>query len=116
MGVGVGDYDGEGWPDIVRTNFSDQVTTLYRNNGDGSFRDASLQAGLGVNRKYLGFGAGFLDFDNDGWQDIFLANGHVYSQIAERKLYLAYRQPPLLYRNRRDGRFEDVRERLEAAC
>ncbi|MGI9069785.1 MAG: FG-GAP repeat domain-containing protein [Bryobacteraceae bacterium] len=94
--------------DIVRTNFSDQLTTLYRNNGDGTFRDASLEAGLGINRKYLGFGAGFFDYDNDGWEDIFLANGQVYSQIAGRGLYLNYKQPRLLYQNLRNGRFKDV--------
>ena len=108
MGVGVGDYNGDGWLDIVRTNFSDQVTTLYRNNGDGTFADASLAAGLGVNRKYLGFGAGFVDFDNDGWKDIFLANGHVYAQLDGRKLHVTYKQPKVLYRNLRNGRFEDV--------
>ena len=108
MGVGVGDYNGDGWFDIVRTNFSDQVTTLYQNNGDGTFYDASLQAGLGINTKYLGFGAGFFDFDNDGWKDIFLANGHVYPAITKKKLHVTYKQRKILYRNRGNGRFQDI--------
>jgi enediyne biosynthesis protein E4 len=81
---------------------------LYRNFGNGAFEDASVKAGLGVNRKYLGFGVGFLDYDNDGWKDLFLANGHVYSQIADRKLHLSYREPKVLYRNLGNGHFEDV--------
>jgi hypothetical protein len=108
MGIGVADYDGDGWFDIVRTNFSEQITSLYRNNGNGTFYDASLQAGLGVNMKYLGFGCGFFDFDNDGWKDILLANGHVYPEIANRKLHIAYKQPKVLYRNLRNGKFEDI--------
>lgn len=115
MGVAVADYDGDGWLDIARTNFSEQVTTIYRNYGNGAFEDASIKAGMGVNRKYLGFGVGFLDFDNDGWKDLFLANGHVYSQIADRKLHVAYRQPRILYRNRGNGRFEDVTSRSGTA-
>jgi enediyne biosynthesis protein E4 len=108
MGVAVADFDGDGWLDIARTNFSEQVTTLYRNYSNGAFEDASVRAGLGINRKYLGFGVGFLDFDNDGWKDLFLANGHVYSQIAEKKLHISYKQPKVLYRNLGNGRFEDV--------
>jgi len=115
MGVAVADYDGDGWLDIARTNFSEQVTTLYRNYGNGGFEDASIKAGLGVNRKYLGFGVGFLDFDNDGWKDLFLANGHVYSQIANRKLHVSYREPKVLYRNLGNGRFEDVSSKMGAA-
>ena len=110
MGVGVADYDADGLLDLVRTNFSEQVTTLYRNYG-GAFEDASIRAGLGVNRKYVGFGVDFFDFDNDGWKDIFVANGHVYSQLEGRKLHVTYRQPRVLYRNLGNGRFEDVSAR-----
>jgi enediyne biosynthesis protein E4 len=115
MGVGVGDYDADGWLDIVRTNFSEQLTTLYRNYGGGAFEEVSLRAGLGVNRKYLGFGVDFFDFDNDGWTDILIVNGHVYAQIAKRNLHLKYRQPKVLYRNLGNGRFEDVSARAGAA-
>jgi hypothetical protein len=115
MGVAVADYDGDGRLDLARTNFSEQVTTLYRNYGNGAFEDASIKAGLGINRKYLGFGVGFLDFDNDGWKDLFLANGHVYSQIAGRKLHVNYKEPKVLYRNLRNGHFEDVSSKMGPA-
>lgn len=108
MGVSAGDYNGDGWLDLVRTNFTDQVTMLYRNNGDGTFADASLGAGLGANKRYLGFGVGFIDYDNNGWLDLFVANGHVYSQLQGQKLHVSYKQPSLLYRNNGSGRFEDI--------
>ena len=71
-------------------------------------RRPSIRAGLGVNRRNVGFGVGFFDFDNDGWKDIFIANGHVYAQLATRTFHITYREPKLLYRNLGTGRFEDV--------
>ena len=112
MGAGVADFDGDGWLDIVRSNFSDQITTLYQNNGDGSFFDVSMELGLGINTKYVGFGVGFFDFDNDGWQDLFLANGHMFPELeGNRGFHLTYKQRKILYHNLGGARFRDVSDR-----
>jgi hypothetical protein len=111
MGVAATDYDGDGWLDIVKTNFDDDTTSLYRNLGDGSFEDATLAAGLGGNTRFLGWGTGFLDIDRDGWPDLFAVNGHVYPQADQAGGRYSYRQRKILYRNGGAGRFEDVSER-----
>ena len=108
MGIGVGDYDCDGWLDIVKPNFSDETISLYHNNGNGTFYDAVFQAGLGSTRKYVGWGAGFPDFDNDGWKDIFISTGHVFPEIESKKLYVSFAEPKVVYRNLGNGRFEDV--------
>ncbi len=106
---GVGDYDCDGWLDIVKTNYSDQTANLYHNNGDGTFYDAVFHADLGVNTKYLGWGVGLFDFDNDGWPDIFMSDGHVFSEVDTRRLHVTFKQRKILYRNLGQGRFIDVR-------
>jgi enediyne biosynthesis protein E4 len=111
MGVGAADYDRDGWLDIVKTNFDDDTTSLYRNLGDGTFEDATLAAGLGGNTRFLGWGTGFLDVDRDGWPDLFSVNGHVYPQADQVGGRYSYRQRKVLYRNGGAGRFEDVSER-----
>jgi hypothetical protein len=109
MGVSAADYDGDGWLDIFKTNFEDDVPDLYRNEGDGNFSFRTFDAKLGFNLKYLGWGGGFLDYDNDGWPDIFIANGHVYPELEKHNhAESPYRQRNLLYRNSGNGRFEDV--------
>jgi hypothetical protein len=108
MGAAVTDYDGDGWLDIVRSNFAGDPTTLYRNNGDGSFSDISQQAGLGAVTKYVGMGVGFLDFDNDGWKDVFVANGHVYPEADRIPGLAGFHQPKVLFHNLGNGRFADV--------
>lgn len=108
MGAATTDYDGDGWLDIVKANFAGDPTTLYHNNGDGSFTDVSQQAGLGAITKYVGMGVGFLDFDNDGWKDIFVADGHVYPEADQIQGIAGFKQPNILFRNLGNGRFADV--------
>ena len=105
MGATAGDYDRDGWFDIFKTDFSDDTSTLYHNNADGTFSDVTLDAGMGINTRYLGWGCGFVDLDNDGWLDIFLANGHVYPEIEKAGLDTPFREPKIVYRNLRNGRF-----------
>jgi len=108
MGATAGDYDCDGWLDIFKTNFSEDTSTLYHNTGDAVFDDATFPAGLGLNTRMLGWGCGFADFDNDGWIDIFVSNGHIYPEIKNLPLDIKYAEPKVLYRNLRNGHFEDV--------
>jgi hypothetical protein len=111
MGVGVGDFDRNGWLDILKTNFAGDTTSLYANAGGGYCEDRTFDAGLGLNSRWLGWGAGFADFDNDGWLDIFLTNGHVYPEVRGIRTEAGYEQRKVVYRNI-EGRFEDVSEQL----
>ncbi len=115
MGSTIADYDGDGHLDIFKTNFSDDTSTLYRNNGDGTFSDVTFAAGLGLNTKYLGWGVMFFDFDNDGWPDLLLVNGHVYPEVDKYKLGSNYEEPRILYHNTGAGKFEDVSANAGAA-
>jgi hypothetical protein len=107
MGVAAADYDGNGFLDLVKTNFSGDLPSLYRNEDGSFFEDVSLPAGLGVNQ-YLGWGVLFEDFDEDGRPDILMAHGHVYPEVDGSPIGETYRQPTVLYRNLGKGRFEDV--------
>jgi hypothetical protein len=110
MGVSAGDYDLDGNLDIVKTNFAGDTPSLYHNLGGWTFEDATFPAGLGKHTQFLGWGVGFFDFDNDGWPDILICNGHVYPEVEQLRTEAGYAQRKLLYRNSRNGKFEDVSE------
>ncbi len=110
MGVSAADYDLDGNLDIVKTNFAGDTPSLYHNLGSANFEDTTFSAGLGAHTQYLGWGCGFFDFDNDGWADILICNGHVYPEVEQLKTEAGYAQRKLLYRNLRNGKFEDVSE------
>ena len=108
MGLAVGDYDNDGRVDFHVTNFSDDSNTLYHNDGDDNFTDVTFQVGLGeVSIPFLGWGTSFVDFDNDGWLDLFVVNGHVYPAADEHQWGTSYAQQALLFRNLK-GKFERV--------
>jgi hypothetical protein len=116
MGASVADYNGDGWPDIFKTNFSDDTSSLYQNNGDGTYSSKIFEAGLGLNTQYLGWGVMFFDMDNDGWPDLLLANGHVYPEVDSAHLGATYKEPRLVYWNQGNGKFKDVSRTAGPGC
>ena len=108
MGATVADFNGDGLPDIFKTNFSDDTSSLYQNNGDGTFSWKIFDAGLALNTQYLGWGVMFFDMDNDGWPDLLIANGHVYPEVDTAHLGATYKEPRLVYWNQGNGKFKDI--------
>src|SRR5437773_1754129 len=109
MGIAVGDYNRDGKVDFFITTFSDDYKTLYRNDGDNNFSDVTYRAGLGgPTIPFLGWGTGFIDFDNDGLLDIFVANGHVYPSVDQRDWGTTWAQRPQLFRNLDGTKFQEI--------
>jgi enediyne biosynthesis protein E4 len=109
MGVDSADYDHDGWPDLIKTNFSDDTNNLYRNDRNGGFTDLAGASGFGpISIPFLGFGVKFADFDNDGWPDVFVANGHVNPQVDEHSFGVTYAERPLLFQNLKNGKFGEI--------
>ncbi|HVJ09531.1 MAG TPA: CRTAC1 family protein [Acidisarcina sp.] len=108
MGIAAGDYENNGHLDLVSTTFSDDYDVVFRNDGGGTFTDVSYNVGVGATTiPFVGFADGFLDYDNDGWKDLLIANGHVYPEVDKHPEWgTTYGQRPLLFHNSKDGKFE----------
>ena len=111
MGVAVGDYNGDGLLDIFKTHFSDDLPALYANSGRGFFVDSSRAAGF-EHTRYVEWGTGFADFDNDGWPDVLIAAGSVYPEVEKVFKEYPYRNTRLVYQNLGNGRFQDVTKQV----
>jgi hypothetical protein len=108
MGIAAGDYENNGHLSIVNTSFADDYNVLFQNDGQGFFTDVSYQAGIAESSiPFVGFADGFLDYDNDGWKDLLIINGHVYPEVDKHPDWgSSYAQRPLLYHNLKNGKFE----------
>ena len=108
MGAAAADYEADGSMGVFRTNFSDERETLYHDRGHGEFDDVTFAAGLARNTRYVGWGCGFFDFDNDGWKDLLLVNGHVFPEVDSLGLDIHYRDRAIVYHNLGGGKFADI--------
>ncbi len=109
MGVDSADYDNDGWPDIAKANFSDDTNNLFHNDHTGEFTDLAGPSDFGpISIPFLAFGMKFLDLDNDGWKDIFAANGHVNPQVDQHSFGVTYAERPFLFHNLKNGKFEEI--------
>jgi hypothetical protein len=114
MGVAVADYNGDGFMDIAKTNFSGDLPSLFKNEGGKFFTDVSQSSGLSAHH-LLGWGIAFVDLDDDGWKDLIIANGHVYPEVDRASVGDRYLQKTLVYRNLGNGRFVDITEQAGPA-
>jgi enediyne biosynthesis protein E4 len=115
MCLSVGDYDNNGLLGLYVSDFEDVPHHLWRNNGDGTFEEVSRKVGIAtITARFLSFGGGFTDFDNDGWVDLFIANGHVYQGVENSTVKGHYKQINLLFHNNRNGTFADVTAQAQA--
>lgn len=108
MGIALGDVNLDGNTDILKTNFADDTSTLYVNDGKGNFSDGTLRAGLGVETRYVSWGAGIVDLDNNGLPDLFIVTGSIYPEVERALPQYPYRSPRLVFRNLGGGRFEEL--------
>ena len=107
MGLAAGDYENNGHLDLVSTTFSDDYDVIFRNDGHGNFTDVSFESGIAApTMPFVGFADGFLDYDNDGWKDLLIVNGHVYPTVDKTEAGTSYAQRPLLFHNLKNGKFE----------
>ena len=112
MGLGVADYDCDGWFDIFKTNFADDTSNLYHNNRDGTFTEVTFQAGVEFDTQDVKWACGFIDYDNDGWPDILQVNGHVYPDVDQDGVGQTFMEPRIVYRNLGNGKFQDVSKEM----
>ncbi len=109
MGIAAGDYQNNGRIDLFNTTFSDDYDVLYHNDGDANFTDVSYQAGVAeATIPFLGWGDGFIDYDNDGWKDLFISNGHVYPSVDKNEWGTTFAERPLLFHNVKGQKFDLV--------